>query len=62
MARNLDSELARLSRVVRRRVRLQEARKIAAENPVRVSHTERLALIWDRARARVRSWLRWLRR
>jgi|GEM_PF-5866143 len=62
MARDLEPELARLTRIVRRRVALLEPREIASANPIRLSATERLALLWDRARARVRRWLRGPRR
>ncbi|MDQ2859386.1 MAG: hypothetical protein M3T55_01375 [Pseudomonadota bacterium] len=58
MARDLDSELARLARIVRRRVAFLEPREIASANPIRLSVTERIALIWDRGRARVLRWLR----
>ena len=62
MARDLEPELARLRRIARRRVALLEPREIASANPIRLSITERLALIWDRARGRVRRWLRAARR
>ena len=58
MARNLDSELARLSRIARRRVRHWEARKIAADNLMKPSGAERVVLIWNRIRARLTRWLR----
>jgi len=58
MARNLDSELARLTRTVRRRVAFMEPRAGASADPIRLSPTERLALTWDRIRARLLFWLR----
>ena len=58
MARDLDNELARLARIVRRRVAFLEPRDGVAASPIRFSLTGRLALIWDRARARVLGWLR----
>ncbi|MGI8839471.1 MAG: hypothetical protein ACR2F8_01580 [Caulobacteraceae bacterium] len=58
MARDLETELARLWRKARRRVALLESRDRRSADPMTFSRAERLALIWDRTRARVLLWLR----
>jgi hypothetical protein len=62
MARNLESELARLSRAVRRRVNLLHPRGHASAHPLGLTAAERVALLWDRTGARVLRWLRPARR
>ncbi len=58
MTRDLDSELARLARNVRRRVAFLDPRRGAvARRPVALTFRERVVLIWDQERARVRRWL-----
>ncbi len=59
MARDLESELARLWRTARRRAALLEPLDRRSADWVALSRAERLALIWERARARVLRWLRW---
>jgi hypothetical protein len=57
MARNLESELARLSRTVRRRVALQQTRDVASSRPIGLSAASRIAHIWERTRVRLLRWL-----
>jgi hypothetical protein len=59
MARNLERELARLSRTVRRKVAFRQPREAQSANPINLTALDRIALAWDRARSRI---LRWFRR
>jgi hypothetical protein len=62
MARRLESELARLWRIARRRLALLESLDRRSTGPIAPSRAQRLALTWERTRRRVLRWLRWTRR
>ena len=58
MARNLESELARLTRTVRRRVILLQPRGAPSATPIPLTARDRAILAWDRTGGRVIHWLR----
>ncbi len=58
MARDLESELARLRQTVRRRLVLIESRARSRAPPFAHSYRDRLTLIWDRSGGRFLRWLR----
>jgi hypothetical protein len=58
MARNLESELARLSRAVRRRVILLQPRGVPSADPIPLTARDRAILAWARTGGRLIPWLR----
>jgi hypothetical protein len=59
MARNLESELARLSRTVRRRAMVQTPRGERVRSAAPLSAADRIALVWEQTGGR---FLRWIQR